>query len=76
MAEDRLEKALEEMRHEDVDAVALDAARARVRATLAGSGATACAEFRADLGAYASGAYRCRHQARCLSWSSSIVGMR
>jgi hypothetical protein len=83
MAEDRLEKALEEMRHEDVDAVALDAARARVRATLAGSGATACAEFRADLRAYASGELAGSrrvlvedHLSRCTTCRAALAAMK
>ena len=83
MAEDRLEKALEEMRHEDVDAVALDGARARVRATLAGSGATACAEFRADLGAYASGELAGSrrvlvedHLSRCTACRAALAAMK
>jgi hypothetical protein len=51
MSEDRLERALQEMREEDVDAGTLDAARARVWEKVAGGGAT-CAEFRQDFRAY------------------------
>ena len=51
MSEDRLERALEEMQQEDVDAGTLEAARARTweKVTNAGS---ACAEFRQDFRAY------------------------
>ncbi len=55
MSEDRLERALEEMKQEDVDAGTLQAARARVWGKVAGAGAT-CAEFRPDLRAYLEGA--------------------
>jgi hypothetical protein len=63
MSEDRLERALQEMRDEDVESATLDAARARVwqnvtsaggavqGAVLSGSGRF-CAEFQQDFGAY------------------------
>ena len=54
MAEDRLEKALQEMTEEPVDPTTLEAARARVWNTLS-STAAGCAEFRPDLPAYVSG---------------------
>jgi ferric-dicitrate binding protein FerR (iron transport regulator) len=53
---DRLEKALEEMRRETVDAPTLDAARARVWDTMTGAAGTGCAEFRPDFRPYLSGA--------------------
>jgi len=56
MSEDRLDKALQEMRQEDVDASTLDAARARVWDKVAGTAGAGCAEFRPDLRAYLSGA--------------------
>jgi hypothetical protein len=55
MSEDRLEKALEEMRRESVDGTIVEAARARVWARMAGVADAGCAEFRPDLGAYLSG---------------------
>ena len=63
MSDDRLERALQEMRNEDVDAGALGAARDRVWETLTAGAATQgmplrhagapCAEFAPDLRAYA-----------------------
>ena len=54
MSEDRLERALREMRNEDVGAGTLEAARARVWADMTSAGAT-CAEFRQDFRAYLGG---------------------
>jgi hypothetical protein len=51
MTEDRLERALQAMKEEDVDAATLEAARTRVWATVTTGGAT-CAEFRQDFRAY------------------------
>ena len=48
MSDDRLEKALQEMRQEDVDAATLEAARGRVFDNLANAGSDSCAEFRPD----------------------------
>jgi hypothetical protein len=56
MSEDRLERALQEMRQEPVDAATLDAARARVWDTVTNAAVAGCAEFRPDLRAYLSGA--------------------
>ncbi len=56
MSEDRLEKALQEMRQEDVDAGTLDAARARAWNAVANAAGAGCAEFRPDFGAYLRGA--------------------
>ncbi|MFO7692261.1 MAG: FecR domain-containing protein [Vicinamibacterales bacterium] len=55
MSEDRLEKALQEMKQEDVDAGTLDAARARVWDAVASAAGAGCAEFRPDFRAYLSG---------------------
>ncbi len=55
MSDDRLEKALHEMKQEDVDAGTLEAVRARVWEKVASASAT-CAEFRPDLRAYLEGA--------------------
>lgn len=52
MSEDRLERALQEMRQEAVDAGTLNAARARVWDKVTNAG---CAEFRQDFRAYQSG---------------------
>jgi len=52
MSEDLLDRALEEMKAEDVDAAALETARARVLKTVANAGTVACAEFRQDFRAY------------------------
>jgi len=56
MSEDRLEKALQEMRQEDVDAGTLEAARARVWNEMTNAAGAGCAEFRPDLRAYLTGA--------------------
>jgi ferric-dicitrate binding protein FerR (iron transport regulator) len=52
MSEDRLERALQEMREEDVDAGTLEAARARAWEKVTHAGSAACAEFRQDFRAY------------------------
>jgi FecR protein/Protein of unknown function (DUF3352)/Putative zinc-finger len=52
MSEDRLERALQEMNEEDVDAVTLEAARARVWGKVTNTGSATCAEFRPDFPAY------------------------
>jgi FecR-like protein/putative zinc finger protein len=56
MSEDRLENAIAGVREETVNAVTLDAARARVWQKLSTAAAAGCAEFRPDLGAYRGGA--------------------
>jgi hypothetical protein len=56
MSEDRLEKALQEMRQEDVDAATLEAARARVLNEVTHAAGAGCAKFRSDFRAYLSGA--------------------
>ena len=52
MSEDRLERALQEMKQEDVDAGTLEAARARVWEKMTSNGSATCAEFRQDFRAY------------------------
>ena len=52
MSEDRLERALQEMKEEDVDAGTLEAARARVWEKMTNAGSATCAEFRQDFRAY------------------------
>ena len=56
MSEDRLDRALQGMKDEAVDAAALDAVRTRVWSNLAGAAVDGCAEFRPDFPAYLSGA--------------------
>ena len=56
MSEDRLDRALQEMRDETVDAAALERARARVWDELTSAAGAGCAEFRPDLRPYLSGA--------------------
>jgi hypothetical protein len=55
MSEDRLEKALQEMKQEDVDAGTLEAARARVWGQVTNAAGANCAEFRPDFRTYLSG---------------------
>jgi len=52
MSEDRLDQALDEMKHESVDAPTLGAARARVWANMTNATSITCAEFRQDFQAY------------------------
>ena len=52
MSEDRLERALQEMKEDDVDAGTLESARGRVWNKLTDAGSATCAEFRQDLSAY------------------------
>ncbi|HEU4936740.1 MAG TPA: FecR domain-containing protein [Vicinamibacterales bacterium] len=51
MSEDRLERALQEMKQEDVDVAMLDAAKTRVWEKMTNASAT-CVEFRQDFRAY------------------------
>ena len=52
MPEDRLERALQEMKEEHVDAGTLESARARVWSTMTNTASATCAEFRPDFSAY------------------------
>src|SRR5688572_2634849 len=52
MSEDRLERALQEMKEEDVHGGALEAARARVWQKVTNAPRATCAEFRQDFHAY------------------------
>jgi FecR protein/Putative zinc-finger/Protein of unknown function (DUF3352) len=52
MSQDHLERALQEMKEEEVDARTLEAARGRVWDSMANTGSATCAEFRQDLRAY------------------------
>ena len=55
MSEDRLDRALQAMRDEPVDAETLEAAHVRVRDRLTTTPGAGCAEFRPDLPAYMGG---------------------
>jgi FecR-like protein/putative zinc finger protein len=52
MSEDRLERALHELKEDDADAGTLEAARARVWENVTSAGSATCAEFRQDFRAY------------------------
>ncbi len=52
MSEDRLDRALQAMKEEDVDSVTLDAARARVWQKVTNADSATCEEFRQDFRAY------------------------
>ena len=56
MSDEHLERALQAMKEEDVDAGTLDAARARVWDTMRTAVDGTCAEFREDFRAYLAGA--------------------
>ena len=83
MSDDRLEKALQEMRQEDVDAATLDAARARVWNKVAGAAGAGCAEFRADFRAYLGGELADSrrvliedHLSRCPACRAAMAGQK
>ncbi|MGB2713482.1 MAG: FecR domain-containing protein [Vicinamibacterales bacterium] len=52
MSEERLERALQQMKEEGVDGGTLEAARARVWQNVTSAGSATCAEFRQDFRAY------------------------
>ena len=83
MAEDRLERAIHEMSGEDVDAGAIEAARARVWEKVTNPGGAVCAEFRQEFRAYLAkelGASRRLlvedHLSRCPSCRTLIAEMK
>ena len=83
MSEDRLERALQEMKDEDVDSGTLEGARARVWEKMANADMSTCAEFRQDFSAYlrqALGASRRilveDHLSRCPSCRARIAEMK
>ena len=83
MSEDFLEKALQEMKEEDVDSGALDAARARVWKTVTNAGSATCAEFQQDFAAYLVNALRGSrrmlvedHLSRCPGCRARIVELK
>ena len=83
MSEDRLERALHEMRAEDVDAGTIETARARVWEKVTNAGGAVCAEFRQEFRAYLGkelGASRRLlvedHLSRCPSCRTRIAEMK
>src|SRR5688500_1800230 len=83
MSEDLLEKALQEMKEEDVDSGRLEAAKARVWKTVMNAGSATCAEFREDLHAYLvnelGGSRRILvedHLSRCVGCRARIADMK
>jgi hypothetical protein len=83
MSEDRLEKALLEMREEDVDSRTLAAARAHVWEKVANVGSAHCAEFQQDFQAYLvgdlGGSRRMLvedHLSRCTACRTRIADMK
>ena len=83
MSQDRLDKALEEMQHETIDAATLDAVRTRVWNKLPDTAPAGCAEFRPDLQAYLSGSVtggRCvlleDHISRCAACRAALAEMK
>ena len=83
MSQDRLEKSLEQMKQEDVDAATLDAVRARVWNTLTSTAVDGCAEFRPDLRAYLSGTLTGSrrtlvddHVSRCAACRTTLAEMK
>ena len=83
MSEDRLERALQEMKEEDVDSGTLEAARARVWEKMTSADSATCAEFRQDFRAYLShelgGSRRVLvedHLSRCPGCRAAIADMK
>jgi hypothetical protein len=83
MSEDRLERALQEMRRESVDDTTLDAARARVWDQVTSAARAGCAEFRLDFRPYISGALGGSrrvlmddHLSRCPACRASMAELR
>ena len=83
MSEDRLERALQDMKEEDVDSGTLETARARVWEKMTSVDSATCAEFRQDFGAYLSnglgGSRRILvedHLSRCPGCRSRIADMK
>ena len=83
MSEDRLERALQEMKEEDVDSGTLETARARVWEKMTNANRATCAEFRQDFRAYLSnelgGSRRILvedHLSRCPGCRARIADMK
>ncbi len=83
MSEDRLERALQEMRQEDADAATLEAARTRVWDEVTNAAGAGCAEFRPDFRAYLNGGLGSSrrtlmedHLSRCPACRATMAGMK
>jgi ferric-dicitrate binding protein FerR (iron transport regulator) len=83
MSEDRLDKAVEAMKQEDVDAGTLEAARARVWDAVTHTAGATCAEFRSDFRAYLNGELGASrrvlmedHLSRCATCRVSMAQMK
>src|SRR5262245_29287733 len=83
MSEDRLERALQEMKAEDVDAVTIEAVRERVWENVTNAAGAVCAEFRQDFPAYLGKALGTGrrllvedHLSRCPSCRTRIAEMK
>ncbi len=83
MSEDRLDEALEAMKHEDLDAGTLEAARMRVWDKVTHTAGATCAEFRPDFRAYLSGGLGASrrvlmedHLSRCATCRASMAQMK
>ncbi len=83
MSEDRLDRALQEMQHEAVDAATLEAVRTRVWNKLPNTALAGCAEFHPDFHAYSSGTLTGGrrvlledHVSRCVACRTALAEMR
>jgi hypothetical protein len=83
MSQDRLDKAVEEMGQEAIDAATLDAVRGRVWNKLTNTAVDGCAEFRPDFPAYVSGALTGSrrmlledHVSRCAACRTELAEMK
>jgi hypothetical protein len=83
MSDDRLDRALESIKQESVDAATLDAVRARVWNTLTNTTVDGCAAFRPDFVAYVSGTLTGGrrvlledHISRCTACRTALAEMR
>ena len=83
MSEDRLDRALQQMREESVDDATLDVARARVWDEMTSAAGAGCAEFRPDFRSYLSGALGGSrrllmddHLSRCPACRGSLAELR
>jgi hypothetical protein len=83
MSEDRLDRALEEMKQEAVDDRILETARERVWSQIAGVAGSTCAEFRPDFRAYLTGTLGNSrrvlmddHLSRCAACRTSLAELK
>lgn len=83
MSDERLERALQEMKDETVDAATLEAARARVWDSLTNATADGCGQFRSDFPAYLVGSLAAGrrvllddHLSRCAACRTALAETR